>query len=971
MHKKPTLHFIKEFFGKLQRTFSIVIRSQQVIHLLLSQLNALVGNGFYSSSNGSNFSESIEHLGDLLVCLIVLENLLDAPIIKQYCGHYLIIVKNLSHDPKKFNFAPEQLKFLEKNIQDIQSRLLNANIFRDVTTYCSSTSICFPGVASEFAAHITEILNELDRDEDGIMFTQSWLQANALVAFYCGMYGDVDKKTAKKLLEFNKKRSFCTLAGKKIWYADEFLLKQAPMFTKYSSAQNSLTMRSNILYSKNLNIIKESQVLSSQASLCMMNLDKIIKQNMTTIDLKNIQESTEILIEAMKILKRMSELIKWILGLHANQNMPIGKSHLLAFCRLIEILKCFKFLLTKNLQPQTYLIMLISQHLTYKALSMIMMAKKNLVQEKSYKQKQLDVLSGLSLSEQVLKGPNTKDRLLIAKLALSASGISKDTSQEIKYVINRLQLINSIHSLFDETLDCSFLYEHCESLIPTYFSKLLENKADLSRYYLMLSAFDDCTNLNEDTVLIIGENVKQNFLNSLIQNVETNLRLQTHLHLVLPPSDPFLNYISLNFSTVAPIKLRNNFCSTKNETEHYLSTMFYNLTTVVLHDWKTYGEMRRLANLEYNLETVEDNLPMQTIEQGLDVLEIMRNINVFVSKYLYNLNSQVFVEEKSNNKHLNTINISHIANSIRTHGIGIMNTTVNFTYQFLQKKFFIFSQFMFDEQIKSRLLKDLKYFSTHKTELNQMYAYERAEKFNNGIKKLGLNEDGQSYLDLFRKLISHIGNAMGYVRLIRSGGRRCLAEGTCFIPDLKKTENISDVLSSEDIPDLTKKATMKFEQELNILLDNFEEATEYFKLLVNVFRPIFTDAKNMHLKNFFIIIPALTINFVENIITCKERLNKNRNEAAFTDDGFAMGLAFIMELLEQEEHFNSLHWFDSVKKKLLSETKNILEQRKEVNKDDEKLQQTLILTERRINTYYREFYLFYCNYKSARIFFQS
>lgn len=40
------------------------------------------------------------------------------------------------------------------------------------------------------------------------------------------------------------------------------------------------------------------------------------------------------------------------------------------------------------------------------------------------------------------------------------------------------------------------------------------------------------------------------------------------------------------------------------------------------------------------------------------------------------MNNQIFVEENSNNKHLNTINISHIANSIRTHGMGIMNTTV-------------------------------------------------------------------------------------------------------------------------------------------------------------------------------------------------------------------------------------------------------------------------------------------------------
>lgn len=69
------------------------------------------------------------------------------------------------------------------------------------------------------------------------------------------------------------------------------------------------------------------------------------------------------------------------------------------------------------------------------------------------------------------------------------------------------------------------------------------------------------------------------------------------------------------------------------------------------------------------------------------------------------LHLQIFVERASNSKHLNTINIRHIANSIRTHGTGIMNTTVNFTYQFLRKKFYIFSQFLYDEHIKARLLK--------------------------------------------------------------------------------------------------------------------------------------------------------------------------------------------------------------------------------------------------------------------------
>lgn len=469
---------------------------------------------------------------------------------------------------------------------------------------------------------------------------------------------------------------------------------------------------------------------------------------------------------------------------------------------------------------------------------------------------------------------------------------------------------------------------------------------------IFLAAVSDCASISKDKFNVSTHNhLKNHLLGPLNQVIETNLRLQTHSHLQLPSNNPQM----LCFKKLLPARLNDGYISIKTEVEHYLSNMFYNLITVVLHDWKTYGEMRRLALLQYSLSTVDDSLPMQTLEQGLDVLEIMRNIHIFVGKYLYNLNNQVFVEEWSNNKHLNTINISHVANSIRTHGIGIMNTTVNFTYQFLQNKFYIFSQFMYDEHIKSRLLKDLRFFNDHKTDLNHMYPYERAEKFNTGIKKLGLNEKGLSYLDLFRKLITQIGNAMGYVRLIRSGGRRCLAEGTCFIPDLKRVDELEDY----NHDNLIKKTLDCLKRDLKSLVDNFEEATEYFKLLVQVFAPVLRNSQNMHLRNFYIIIPPLTINFVEHSLMCKEKLNKkNREGAAFTDDGFAMGLAYIVELLEQSKSLNSIHWFHSVRFKYTQDQKKLKEQKALASKEDQKLQQTLSLAEKRIDAFNRVFSMF-------------
>jgi WASH complex subunit 7 len=41
------------------------------------------------------------------------------------------------------------------------------------------------------------------------------------------------------------------------------------------------------------------------------------------------------------------------------------------------------------------------------------------------------------------------------------------------------------------------------------------------------------------------------------------------------------------------------------------------------------------------------------------------------------------------------------------------------------------------------------------------------------------------------------------------------------------------------------------------LVKNFSESTDYFKILVNVFSSEFCSSKNMHLKNFYIMLPSL------------------------------------------------------------------------------------------------------------------
>lgn len=256
------------------------------------------------------------------------------------------------------------------------------------------------------------------------------------------------------------------------------------------------------------------------------------------------------------------------------------------------------------------------------------------------------------------------------------------------------------------------------------------------------------------------EELETCILRPLCKDVETSLRLLVHSHLsITERSLPEKQNEDLrHLISQSPFKFFDTFMDIRMDLERYLDRTFYDLTTVALHDWKTYDEMRSLASHLYGLNVLQAHLPCQTLEQGADILEIMRNIGMFVSAYAYNLNNQVFVERNSNNKYLNTIGIRHIANSLRTHGIGVVNTTVNQTYQFLRKRFNLFSQFMFDEQIKSRLVKDIRLFKEAKqNDSFARYPFERAEKFNKGIRALGITADGQTKLDQLRTMITQIG----------------------------------------------------------------------------------------------------------------------------------------------------------------------------------------------------------------------
>lgn len=966
-------------------------RCDDVLRNLCSQVFAIFTKSAINI-NGIQLHYIINHIGELFTILVILELLISNTSLSTNWNKYCKTIKSFSHMPENFDLMEHKFKALIGAINNITSKIMNDDIvqrsLQNLTVLRSSLvdkncSI----MTGEFTQYIRQAITNLDRlvqEQPNVTNMYKCIKVNALYVLSAHLFGNTDKKIFRSLMELNAKAHSIYVIGTTIWFPEQFLQRHVPSLCAKQDkmSQTMIKARQSYINTKKSNLTKDINNLHILCSQWVLTIEQQFSSNHHKLSAAEMSLHSKLLLDGLDIASRTNHSVLTLINLHLSLGIPLPKSMLISLFEIMYVLKILQNVVTRNRNQIIISTNMILQHLVFQCTSSILEVKKSLMTDKNYANKRLDELTCLVIAERALKGAATVERNIAANIALSF--VPETTYLEESYVklgllLERIQTLSNFIHCMENLCNCSWLLWH-QNIIPIYFEQNFTIQLNTLKLKYFLMVLEDCLLFLQKTDKQYGVIKMDNFLNdmrvlienkviqSASQNIETNLRLHIHSHLQLDVVNPFTFDMTKKILLIVDnLRVQFLYMSIVPSVEHYLSTMYYNLTTVVLSDWKTYGEMRQMAKFKFNIKTVQDNLPTQTLEQGLDVLEIMRNIHIFVSKYLYNLNNQIFIEKSSNNKHLNSINIKHIANSIRTHGTGIMNTTVNFTYQFLKKKFYTFSQFMYDEHIKSRLIKDLRNFKETGDANGNMYSYKNAEKFNKGIRILGLN-DGQSYLDLFRDLISQIGNAMGYVRMIRSGGRHCCSDATMFLPDLEHVKSFKELCEESEVGDKTLKSSENLDHNINDLITNFIQGTEYFKLLVDVFAPVFRNPKNIHLKNFYIIIPPLTLNFVEYMILSKDKMSKkNKVGAAFTDDGFAMGVAYILKLLDQDSNFEALHWFDSVWKHIRDERKLLEEQQ---NKGSVQLQQALALTDKKIKTLEDEYKLLYYSLTSARIFFR-
>eukprot|EP01063_Lacrimia_lanifica_P036975 TRINITY_DN7468_c0_g2_i1.p1 TRINITY_DN7468_c0_g2~~TRINITY_DN7468_c0_g2_i1.p1 ORF type:complete len:1229 (+),score=555.07 TRINITY_DN7468_c0_g2_i1:65-3688(+) len=1030
-------------------TWTFCDRAYKVIENIIQQLASLYNDKNRKRTDRKGLAAyQYSHLTTVWMSIVDLMSILmgfDQIILQNASFHpaltvYKRMMKNARNQPEKFNVDAQQAKrvgFLLEKIEtdllddQIFQRLLDERPFEDPEGMISvRDNLMF---MTEFNFQMREIFTFIKRGHG----TSNEVDRRGMYVGLCGLFKmyyqfyrdkikNDDKKFFKSLFDVHKEVPVIHIAGNITFAPAEWLGRKLP---ELSNSVCRDPNREHLSACKALlkQIEEDFQATTNkQLRDVTMWACRFESKHMTSKTDDIIARKAFMIAKGVQLATDISTWVKTVFSLHVCLETPLTTKRVLMLAQSIELVKSIQLTFHRKSAEIGNLMSIMCEYISFTLQRVLTPFKRKLKENLTrLDETQVDQLSAIELMQRVLYGAPNRSSIVVLKVALhlvtsKTGGIARpEDFDAMRVYLRKLELVSTWQASLQEACDCSYLYWQ-RIIIPVYFKNVYNNPTKAGTFPFMFAALHDpchvllCAHHTKDKRELFNayrKEVSAAFLEEIVQplsrEIETTLRLSTH-SVVLEqgkhslgdkPHKDFTHL--LNAPTVRWFGTGYNI---RDSVQDYLERQFYNLTALHPEDWKTYEEMRALAKERYAMTLNESYLPGQILDQGLDILEITRSIHHFVNRHVYNMNSQLFIEKTkvSESKHIHTVHIRHIVNSIRTHGTGMTNTTVNFVFRLLKKKFYTFSQFLFDELVKSRLLKDIKWFAENREANYNLYPMKRADKFVKEIRRLGVDQEDQSTLDHFRKLITEIGNGLAYVRMVRTGGMQAISGYINFVPNLDDIPCFESMLSDanfranpedsdEEVDGEIPETTHQAARNLDSIVKNQErkfggssEDSDYFKLLESVFKADLMSEQNKHLQLFHIIVPPLTVSYLEHMISMKDGLNKKGRDCCITDDGFALGVSFILKVLNLIPKFESLHWFQSVKTHYKEEKQKVEQMvatanataktKKERNIATGEQQgelSTLNLSSTRIAQRMAEFKLMEYAFSSAKVFFKD
>jgi len=626
-------------------------------------------------------------------CLVTLDSIINRNnLLREHVSQLQHVVRSIQHNASTFDSTPEELRLLDLSLDEISQKILSGTLFlRCVSQSFSCNKTLLVEIAANVRGFLEELAFRLEQDNgerDNQESLDRFLGTVCIHVLHAHLGLKVDKKQLKTILDLARNHMAAVpLIGSCLWFPDQFLTFNLPRGDRavdVKALEAVASSRFQYLRQRAQQQTKDIQLWNTKIMLWLSRLTGAGAASSQ----EELTEQCSLVLQGLRYASRLGASARLLLNLHLAIQPAVAKTTVLAIFHSFELVKTVQAAVEEQLTVSPIAWLHLQQQLRRSVIDMIQTAIKRQTTEKRPRE---TVAAALRLSERVLNGPCTSQRVAVARLclAIAFTAFRDDELPQLAQRLKKMELLSfGVRKKLVRLSDCQVFYWH-KSLLNTYLAEAGLRHFETVRIGYALWAVNDCRaaiaqvkhidakQLLERHESFVRRSVERHIIDPLCSAVETELRIQSHSHLgsAASPSDrnPFKSDLpcalssQLHSSSQSLLPITGRFqhrMSLSARVEHYLGETFYNLAALASHDWRKYGQMRLLARLIFNLNPLPDRLPSQTLEQGLDVLEIMRNIHLFVARFGYNLNNQFFVEQSSSSKHLSTIGIKVIDNFI-------------------------------------------------------------------------------------------------------------------------------------------------------------------------------------------------------------------------------------------------------------------------------------------------------------------
>ena len=1021
------LPYFNEIFEKINKMMNLAINLLNQLASLYSDQNTLypIAYKFY------NFGLAFDYLGKILSYFVAIDKIVEGnEYLKAHWNKYRGFVYQLKNNSGEYNISDEQRKKLDKFVKKINAPIFEntcylqcVHIIKEKSGQVSPNGQGIKPLSQckffiqHFNMYMSSKIKKLSVNLDKLTETYEPIeifQYLSLLGFYIKVTGkDMDKNVLKLAWQFQKKISNINIVGISYFNIQKFLegfeeykkgisLDPSNVEKQVKANLTNLEKQLSIIinnYSKNIIswVTKMDAIFSSSKDFESKSQGNPKLMEITTNKIK-------LILEGLCQANLLKNNISFILDSHFNLGIQLDGDLINQITIGLELIKVVEFEFSKLMNLISLNIPIFNRTLLYPIQDIL--KKVGEKAQKKYKgsksaneQLYKDALSASSIFYSCTQSIQSELRLVIEKLCFSTI-TAKDMLDELSYeIINEnlwtIEMINQLSREIKRCCDCSFLYLY-QTIIPNAFQGIYEDRP--KRIYYFIMAINDIENplhyikyMDNDGIDIIKklrkvtiETFEQTFMKKLSEEIENDLRIQVHGTFIEGLEGAEYSEKNLQSAlNTQPFRFFDIYFDIKRFVEECLNKRFYQLTTLNLNNAQTYQRMRVLARNKYGLNLHDVYLPNQNLEQGKDILDIVRNLSKFVKSYTHNLHSQIFVELVKESSYINIIGVQQILSSLYTHGKGIVNSIINESFKFISKYLQYLINIIKNDYIISMLKEELRFWEEQKANIKYNYPLERAQSLRQKIITMEDNKKN-GVISKCIKYITQVGNVVALIRCIK----------TALMDYNSQNVNLLTAYNTNDFNDLLEKISLEKDEDpssqsshlspnmitntQNALIESskifcktissFKQIGEndinFLEILVTGFRGSISTEKIPDIDLFAFLLPPLTITYIDNAINARDILlkkNKTEESSYFSDDGFIIGMCYLLKLFMADKKFESLNWFPSV-----IEFYNSKKGGKKVDKYSGGVD---TLNDREIASYKEQFELQYFTYTSASILF--